>query len=174
MRYLRTVLGTAMVLALAVSPSAALCAEAPGDKERLELASALGGAKISLEQGLAAAAKAGKPISAKFEVEDGKLQLSIYVAKGKSFSEVIVDHVSGKIVKSVAITEGEDLKHAAAQAEAMTAAKRTLQEATGLAVKASPGYRAVSALPQTSGGKASAEVGLMKGEARKLAMESLQ
>jgi len=39
-------------------------------------------AKVSLEQGLTASTNAAKPISAKFEIEDGKLQLSIYTAKG--------------------------------------------------------------------------------------------
>src|SRR5258705_6363702 len=41
----------------------------------------LGAAKISLQQGLAASAQAGQPISAKFEVDKGKLQLSVYTVK---------------------------------------------------------------------------------------------
>src|SRR5262249_25971311 len=48
-------------------------------------------AKVSLEDGLAASEASGTPISAKFEMEDGKLQLSVYVAKGPAFTEVIVD-----------------------------------------------------------------------------------
>ena len=44
-------------------------------KEHEELAKALGAAKISLQTGLTASARAGTPISAKYEVEDGKLQL---------------------------------------------------------------------------------------------------
>src|SRR5436190_5456689 len=62
------------------------------DKERAELATALKDAKVSLQQGVAASAKEGKPISAKYEVDDGKLQLSVYTVKGGKFSEVIVDH----------------------------------------------------------------------------------
>jgi hypothetical protein len=174
MRHVRTVLATAAVLALALGATGTLCAQAPADKENKELASALGSAKISLEQGLSAASKNGKPISAKFEVEDGKLQLSVYVAKGKSFSEVIVDHVGGKVAKSEPITGGDDLKHATTQAEAMTAAKVSLHEATSRAVKANPGYKAVSVMPQVSGGKASAEIALMKGDERKVVTQSLQ
>ena len=49
------------------------------DKERAELAQALKDGKISLQQGATASAKEGKPISAKYEVEDGKLQLSVRV-----------------------------------------------------------------------------------------------
>jgi len=36
-------------------------------------------AKVSLEQGLAAAQASGKPLSGKFEIEDGKLQVLDYV-----------------------------------------------------------------------------------------------
>src|SRR5262245_13531783 len=83
-------------------------------------------AKITLQQGLTAAAQQGQPISAKFELEDGKLQLSVYTAKEGSFSEAIVDHVTGKITKTVPITEGEDLTAAKAQSAAMAKAKSDL------------------------------------------------
>src|SRR5436309_3895524 len=53
------------------------------EKERAELARALKGAKVSLKQGIVASAPKGKPISGKFEVEDGKLQLSVYTAEGR-------------------------------------------------------------------------------------------
>jgi hypothetical protein len=58
----------------------ASAAESP-DKERAELAKALAGAKVSLGTGIAAATTVGKPISSKFEAEDGKLQLSVYTEK---------------------------------------------------------------------------------------------
>jgi len=45
-------------------------------QERAQLAKALTGAKVTLHSGLQTSASQGKPISAKFEVEDGKLQLS--------------------------------------------------------------------------------------------------
>ncbi|HEX9579424.1 MAG TPA: hypothetical protein VF993_16835, partial [Myxococcales bacterium] len=61
-------------------------------EEKADLAAKLKGAKVSLEQGIAASKAKGTPISAKYEVEDGKLQLSVYTAKGDSFSEVIVDY----------------------------------------------------------------------------------
>jgi hypothetical protein len=46
-------------------------AQAYGDKEHAELAKALKDAKVSLQHGLTASAKEGKPISAKYEMEDG-------------------------------------------------------------------------------------------------------
>lgn len=123
---------------------------------------ALQAAKISLESGLAKAQKNGKPISAKFEVEDGKLQLSTYTARKGRFSEVIVDHTNGKIVKTEEIKEGGDYKDATAQNEAMAKAKSSLRSAVVKAVAANPGYRAVSAIPSIEGGKAVATVVLQK------------
>ena len=42
------------------------------DKDRVELEKAVAEAKVSLDQGLSVSAHAGKPISAKFEIEDGE------------------------------------------------------------------------------------------------------
>src|SRR5215467_5332054 len=105
-------------------------AEKSEDKEHADLAKALKGAKISLEKGLSASESQGKPISGKYEVEDGKLQLSVYTAKGDKFSESIVDHKTGKTVKTEAITSGDDLTAAKAQNNAMTKAKASLASAT--------------------------------------------
>src|SRR5437660_1156734 len=104
-------------------------AQKSDDKERAELAKALKGVKVSLEKGLAASESQGKPISAKFEVEDGKLQLSVYTMKDDKFSEVVVDHLTGKVAKVEPITEGEDLPHARSQNAAMSRATKSLQDA---------------------------------------------
>lgn len=95
---------------------------------------AIASAKVSLERGLMASAR-GKPISAKFEVEDGKLQLSAYTTKGREFSEVIVDHETGKVAKTEPITGGDDLAAAQEQSEAMAKAKLSLAAATKKALK---------------------------------------
>src|SRR5436309_13695677 len=117
------------------------------EKERAELAQALKGAKVSLKQGIVASVPKGKPISGKFEVEDGKLQLSVYTAKGGGFSEVLVDPKSGRVTKVEAIEGGEDLTAARAQADAMARAKIPLQAAIDADVKKNPGFRPVSGLP---------------------------
>jgi hypothetical protein len=78
-------------------------------KERAELAKALAGAKVPLHSGLQTSASHGRPISAKFEVEDGKLQLSIYTVKGDGLSEVVINPASGKFEKAETITDKEDL-----------------------------------------------------------------
>jgi hypothetical protein len=59
-------------------------AQKSDDAEHAELAKALRNAKISLQRGLTASTKEGKPISAKYEVEHGTLQLSVYTMKGTS------------------------------------------------------------------------------------------
>ncbi len=51
--------------------------QTPDDKAHAELAKALKDAKVPLQRGLTASAAEGRPISAKYEVEHGKLQLSV-------------------------------------------------------------------------------------------------
>lgn len=134
---------------------------------------ALQAAKVSLETGLAKAQQKGKAISGKFEMEDGKLQLSTYTATKGKFSEVIVDHTSGKIVKTEEIKEGDDYKDATAQNKAMAKAKRSLRSAVAKAVAANPGYRAVSAMPSMERGKPVATIILQKEADKKTVSEKL-
>ena len=104
-------------------------------------------AKISLAKGLAGAQSKGKPISGKFEMEDGKLQLSTYTASKGKYWEVIVNHMNGKIAKSEEIKDGEDYTHATDQIKAMAKAKKSLSAAVAKAVAGNVGYKAVSATP---------------------------
>ena len=134
---------------------------------------ALQAAKVSLEKGLAAAEGQGRPISAKFEVDDGKLQLSVYTAKQDKFWEVIVDHTSAKVSKTEEIKEGEDLTAAKAQSEAMAKAKKSLSSAAQKAVAANAGYRAVSVVPTLEKGKSVATVVLENATGTKTVSESL-
>ena len=143
------------------------------DKEHAELAKALKGVKISLEKGLSASESQGKPISGKFEVEDGKLQLSVYTMKGDKFSEIIVDHKTRKIAKTAVITGGEDLAAAKTQSGAMAKAKLSLRGATEKAVKRNKGFRAVSVTPSLKDGHPVAEITLVKGQEFKSASEKL-
>jgi len=144
-----------------------------GDKEHAELAKALKDAKISLQRGLTASVKEGKPISAKYELEDGKLQLSVYTVKGNKFSEVIVDHKTGKVAKAEPISGGDDLTAAKGQSEAMAKAKRSLDAAASEAVKDNKGYRAVSVMPALKDGHPVADVTLVKGTEWKTVSEKL-
>jgi len=132
-------------------------------EEKSDLAANMKDAKVSLERGIAASKAKGTPISAKYEVENGKLQLSVYTAKGDAFSEVIVDHKTGKVAKSEPINGGDDLAAAKSQNEAMSKAKTSLQAAVSKAVKVNKGYKAVSATPSLKDGHPTADITLMKG-----------
>jgi hypothetical protein len=168
----------ASIFALAVAFSLLLggrlsWAQKSNDKEHAELAKALKGVKTSLEKGLVASESQGKPISGKFEVEDGKLQLSVYTLKDEKFSEVIVDHKSGKVAKTEAITGGDDLAAAKAQSGAMAKAKVSLRNAMEKAVKANKGFRAVSVTPSLKDGHPVADITLVKGDEFKITSEKL-
>jgi hypothetical protein len=143
------------------------------EKGRAELATALKDAKATLEEGLKISEREGKPISAKFEVEDGKLQLSVYTLKGNDFSEVVADPRTGAITKAEKITDKEDLEAAAKQKAAMEKATATLLAATEKAVKANAGFRAVSILPAMEGGHPTASVTLLQNVTYKTVVEKL-
>jgi hypothetical protein len=122
-------------------------------------------AKVALQQGLTAPAAQGRPISGKFEVEDGKLQLSVYTAKDGKFSEVIVDHMTGNVAKAESITEGEDLDEAMSQSAAMEKAKMDLKAAVDKSTAAATsGARVISVTPVLKDGRAVASVTLLAGQ----------
>jgi uncharacterized membrane protein YkoI len=137
------------------------------------LAAAMKNASATLQGGLKASEAQGTPISAKFEVEDGKLQLSVYAMKGNDFTEVVVDPNTGTIAKAEKITDADDLKEATEQKAAMAKAKVSLLTATETAVSANTGSRAVSVVPELKNGQAAAEVTLLQGAAFKKVTEKL-
>jgi hypothetical protein len=137
------------------------------------LAAAMKNASATLQGGLKASEAQGTPISAKFEIEDGKLQLSIYTMKGNDFTEVVADPNTGAIAKAEKITDADDLKEATAQKAAMAKAKVPLLTATETAVTANAGSRAVNIVPELKNGQAMAEVTLLQGTAFKEVTEKL-
>jgi len=137
------------------------------------LAAAMKDATATLEAGIKASEREGTPISAKFEIEDGKLQLSVYTMKGDVFMEVVADPKTGAIAKAEKITDAGDLKEATEQKAVMAKAKVALMTATETAVKANAGSRAVSIVPELKNGQATAEVTLLEGTTFKKVMEKL-
>jgi hypothetical protein len=170
MRTTTTMLALLLSCVLATPLAWAQTYETKGDPA---LATALKDAKVPLERGVTASAKEGTPISAKYEMDEGKLQLSVYTMKGNQFSEVIVDHKTGKVTKKEKITEGDDLTHAKTQSEAMAKAKRSLSAAASEAVKDNKGYRVVSIMPALKDGHPLADVTLVKGTEWKTVSEKL-
>ena len=145
---------------------------------RESLLRALQGAWLPLEGGLVVGEREGTPLSAKYEVDDGAVQLSVYTSKngissGEGFMEVIVDYDAGIVVKAAPITDDRDLVAARAQKAAMDRATRPLAAVTADAVKTHSGYRAVSATPRLEAGRPVAEVTLVRGDEWKVVIEPL-
>jgi hypothetical protein len=163
---------TLLVAAIGFLGAAIVPAWAEGG-DSAALAAAVKNAAATLQGGLKASEAQGTPISAKFEIEDGKLQLSIYTMKGNDFMEVVADPNTGAIAKAEKITDAGDLKEAAEQKAAMAKAKVPLLTAAETAVKANTGSRAVSIVPELKSGQATAEVTLLQGAALKKVTEKL-
>src|SRR5215475_15628525 len=80
------------------------------DMNPAAMAKALPQASVALEKATKVSEREGKPISAKYEIEHGALQLSLYTMKGNRFSEVIIDHKSGAVAKDEWITDADDMR----------------------------------------------------------------
>jgi hypothetical protein len=138
-------------------------AHAQATKAQATLAAAMKGAKhVALAAALETAKASGKPISARYEFEDGKLKLSVFIEKDGAFSEIFFDHMTGKVATVDKITAGDDMKDAKAQSRAFAKAKATLASALDKALAANPGYIAVEVVPVLEGGRAVADITLMK------------
>ena len=149
------------------SVAVVLRAEESSEKENGDLAEALESVKVSLDDGLQASEAQGTPISGKIEMDDGKLQLSVYTMKDGKFFEVIVDHKTGKVAKAEPITGGDDLTAAKAQAEAMAKAKSSLHDVASKAVADNGGSQAGSIIPSLKDGRPVAAVTLVKNDSFK-------
>ena len=163
-----------LVLVAAAGLSSAGAGPAWAQDDELEaMAAALKDTTFTLQDGLKAGEREGQPISAQFEVEDGKLQISIYTTKGDDFSEVVADPKTGAIVKTEKITDTDELNDATDQKAAMAKAKTSLVAAADAAVKENSGFRAVSIFPDLQDGHAIAEVTLLQGTTAKKVTEKL-
>jgi hypothetical protein len=169
---MQTLRSTLLMVAISLSGGLVAPAWAEGG-DPAALAAAMKDATATLQGGLKASEPQGTPISAKFEIEDGKLQLSVYTMKGNDFMEVVADPKTGAIAKAEKITDADDLKASASQKAAMAKAKVSLLTATETAVKGNPGFRAVSIFPELKGGNAVAEVTLLQGSTFKKVIEKL-
>ena len=162
-----------LVAAVGLSAPGALPAWGEDDDAAV-LATALKDTKYTLQDGLKAGEREGQPISAQFEIDDGKLQLSIYTTKGDDFTEVVADPTSGAIMKSEKITDNDDLNDAAEQKAAMAKATVSLLAAADAAVKDNAGSRVVGIFPELTDGHAVAEVTLLQGTTAKKVTEKLE
>jgi hypothetical protein len=138
-------------------------AHAQATKEQATLANAMKGAKhVALVDAITTASASGKPISARYEYEDKKLKLSVFIEKEGAFTEIFLDHMTGKVAQVDKITGGDDMKDAKEQSRASAKAKVALVAALQHALAANAGYTAVEIIPTLEGGKPVAEITLMK------------
>ena len=151
-----------------------IASAAMSDKEKAELAPAASSSKVTLEQGLAASKTNGKPVSAKFEIENGQPQLLVYTIKdGSQYFEVIVDRNSGEITKADPITGGDRLMEAKKQSDGLFRATRELREAVKEAKRNNPGYNAVNVWSEMKDDHSVATVTLVKDNDWKTAVVDL-
>jgi len=174
---MQTIRLTLLIVAISLSGGLFAPAWAEG-RDTAALAAAMKDATATLQGGLKTSEPRGTPISAKFEIEDGKLQLSVYTMKEggfmhEDFMEVVADPQTGAIAKAEKITDTDDLKAATSQSAAMAKSKESLFTATETTVKGNPGFRAVSIFPELKGGQATAEVTLLQGSTFKKVTERL-
>jgi hypothetical protein len=161
-----------LVTAVALSGLGLVPASAQ-DEEIAAMAAALKDINLTLQEALKASEKEGKPISAQFEMDDGKLQISIYASKGEDFVELIADPKTGAIVRSEKITDDDELSDAADQKAAMAKATTSLIAAADAAIKDNAGFRAVAIFPDLRDEHAIAEVTLLQGTTAKKVTEKL-
>jgi hypothetical protein len=151
-----------------------VASSAMSDKEKADLAPAASSSKVTLEEGLAASKTNGKPVSAKFEIVNGKPQLSIYTIKdGSEYFEVIVDRNSGEIANAEPITGGDNLVEAKKQSDGLFRATRELREAVKEAKRNNPGYNAVNVWAEMKDNHSVATVTLVKDNDWKTAVVDL-
>jgi hypothetical protein len=132
------------------------------DKDSPALAAAMKNVPTTLEMGLQSSEQTGKPISGKFEVEDGKLQLSIYTMKPGDFTEVVVAPDSGSVRSTEKITDADDRKAATSQKAAMDKTTLSLAAVTGQAAQEATGSRAISIFPELRDGHPVAVITLLR------------
>jgi hypothetical protein len=164
----------ALLIGLLATASLLGAAVADEAKDQAAVTKQLPSAKVTLSQGLTASESKGQPVSAKFEIDEGNFQLSVYTARGGAFQEVVVDHTTGKIAKAGPLDEADDVAAAKKQMAAMSKAKTALKAATDKAEQENAGYRAVSVAPMLKANHAVAIVTLVKGTQFKSVSESLE
>ena len=164
------VLQSALLFVAVGIPSTVMAEDVQRD---MALAAALKHVKSTLEDGLKAAERIGKPISAKFALEDGTLQLSLWVATEDGFAEFILYPVLRTVTEIYDFRDPDKLKIATEQKLAMDRATMSLLSAAQNAVKANHGLRAASAYPVLQEGDPIAVVTLLDANAVKIVTEKL-
>ena len=134
-------------------------------REAAALAEGVQRTKDSLIRGLSASARHGEPIAVTFELQHGRLQLSVCTVRRETFWNITVDPATWKVVAVEPITSGDALATAHAQRAAMAKAKWSLHTVAVNTLKAHQGFSLVSIVPSLKAiGRPVADVTLVKGD----------
>jgi hypothetical protein len=144
------------------------------DADQAALIKAISGAKITLLQGIAQVAKGTEvPTEAKYEMEDGKLMLSVYTS-AKGFDTAAEDNsfneYGGEATASAWSPKKEvftDLKHIARSAQYHTLLSMTKVGIPAIIQKASAQSKVLSVKEKIRGGKPVFEVMVVEGSSIK-------
>ena len=164
-------LRSTIVLTAVAFSSAAIAADV--DQGRAAFAAAFKNVKGTLEGGLKAAERVGRPVSARFVLEDGILQLSLWIVKDGGISEFNLYPAIRAINEVVDITDPDKIKAATTQKLAIDSATISLFAATESAVNANQGFPAISVLPMLSEGRLVAGVTLLVRDGFRVVTEKL-
>jgi hypothetical protein len=163
MKVVHILLVVLLVAAMAQLPASKAAGDTAAATSAPELAAAMKEAKITLVSGLNSAETVGMPVSGKFELEAGSLNLSVLTVKAGKFSEVVLDAKTGAIVKTEPITAGRELEAAQKQARALGKGRGSLAKVVTRVEAAHPGSAAVSVLLTIDEGAARADLVLLVG-----------
>src|SRR5262245_489161 len=144
------------------------------DADQAALIKALGGAKLSLLQGIAQVAKGTEvPIEAKYELADGKLMLSIYTS-AKGFDTAAEDNSFNEYIGDVTAPAWNpqkevfaDLKHIARSAQYHALLSMTKVSIPAIIQKAAGQGTVLSVKEKIRGSKAVFEVMVVQGNSIK-------
>jgi hypothetical protein len=164
----------ALVAAIGVPLAFGSSGARAGSIDEAMLVKALGTAQVSLEDGLRTSETVGTPISAKFEIAEGCLQLSVYAVAGDEYTEVVILPDTGVLMSAQRITDDEDLAAAAAQRKAMRDTTVALRAATESLTRKVPGSLAVSIVPELIAGRAVAKMIFLRAGILATAEENLR
>ena len=152
-----------MLVAAAGLAGAGIGPASAQDDELEAMATALKDTTFTLQDGLKAAERQGQPISAQFEIDDGKLQLSVYTSKRRRLHRNCRRPENGRDRKT-----GKN--HRYRRTQRCGRSKGRDGEGEDLACrrgrygrKENSGFRAVAVFPDLRDGHAVADVTLLQG-----------
>jgi hypothetical protein len=159
------------VLLIGSAPTLIAASDRHDQPDSVALWAALEDAGVTLESGLVACERHGRPVSARFDIADGDLQLIVWIETGDRLFQAAVDPNTAEIVWAEPIKASDDLADATAQKAAMDTAKISLRSAVQQILRDNKDARAVEVTPELKDGHASALVTVLaNGKFRKVSI----